>query len=261
MKRFSRWLSPSPGLSSPDPNRSPPAPAQAPEVEPRIAAASLALGTAFEGPASGAPNRWAGESAQHNSDGDEAHRTFTNIAARGIGPAKPVLAVKERRKLKITGEITPGTTERLLSALAKSRRSGSLVMTSPGQNVRLEVLQDSLLVFESGNPEHRLGFLALEENLIDSKQLLAALKRQSTSNTSDFLGRLLLQCTDLEERALRWLLHQQARLVVESLENWTEGFFTFEEHDNTQLEERSPVLDERLDLERFIHRVGHTRGF
>ena len=162
--------------------------------------------------------------------------------------------------LRITGEINTGTTERLLRGLAGGKYSGTFQASSADKTVRLGIARKQLMVLDTGDPEHRLGAMALREALIDRHQLIEALKYQSIQDVRPSLGRILLSRSLTSEPALRWLLHRQAVQVVAELRRWQDGFFLFEEHD-IDLEAGSPLLDPMLQLERLVYGAGRTRGF
>lgn len=156
----------------------------------------------------------------------------------------------KRTPLRVTGPIRSGTTRRLLAALARSRRSGTLSLTDIHSRVELEIGPDRLLVLDAGSPRLRIGALAVAERLLSPQQLLNVLKKQTVEAGEPFLGRLLLQHGVLDDRALRWLLHLQARRILEAITEWKTGFFTFDENRSIDTEARVPVLDPRLHLDR-----------
>ncbi len=130
--------------------------------------------------------------------------------------------------LRVTGALEGQTAARLLSALARSGKSGRVSFISRQRTVVLRVAAGSVAsAREDGGP--RLGDLLVRQGLAGADDVLCALRRQALERPSRSLGDLLLEARCLERRALERTLATQAEAIVGTALELEDGFFTFEE--------------------------------
>jgi hypothetical protein len=116
----------------------------------------------------------------------------------------------------------------LLQTLAVNRSTGRLILTHGGGQAVLVFREGRITYAATGSARETFGSILLLRGLITEADLQEALARQGTAAEPRRLGRVLVEMGSLDERALREVMQQQTREVLQERQGWRTGAFQFE---------------------------------
>jgi hypothetical protein len=131
----------------------------------------------------------------------------------------------------------------LHQTLAVNRSTGKLVLTHGSGQAVLVFREGRIAYAAASSARETVGSILLLRELITEADLAEALARQSSAAEPRPIGRVLVEMGKVEERALREIMEQQTREVLEELQGWRTGSFRFEPLDISDEGVEAPLKD------------------
>ncbi len=129
----------------------------------------------------------------------------------------------------------------LHQTLAVNRSTGKLVLTHGNGQAVLVFREGRIAYAAASSARETVGSILLLRELITEADLAEALARQSSAAEARPIGRVLVEMGKVEEKALREIMEQQTREVLQELQGWRTGSFRFEPLDISDEEVEAPV--------------------
>lgn len=149
--------------------------------------------------------------------------------------------------MALKGNLRDFTITQLLNLINLAKKTGTLVVESPGEVARVSFREGKLAYALIGQEDNSLAAVLQQNNKISSAQF--RLLRERASRMSDKeLGLLLINAGYVSQDDILTSLQQYFSGVVRRLFTWVEGFFHFEAD---QLAPTDRILV-RVDLENLI---------
>ena len=116
----------------------------------------------------------------------------------------------------------------LHQTLAVNRSTGRLMLTHGSGQAVLVFREGRITYAAASSARETFGSILLLRGLITEADLEEALARQSSAAEARQIGRVLVEMGKVDEKALREIVEQQTREVLQELQGWRTGTFRFE---------------------------------
>jgi hypothetical protein len=130
--------------------------------------------------------------------------------------------------VSLAGPLDHPQLDALLQTLAVNRSTGKLNLTHGSGHTVLVFREGRITYSAASSARETFGSVLLLRGLITEADLAEALARQSSAAEAPRLGRVLVEMGKVDERALREVMQEQTREVLQELQAWRTGSFTFE---------------------------------
>jgi len=140
----------------------------------------------------------------------------------------------------------------LLQTLAVNQSAGKLALTRREGHALLVFRRGRIIYAATSSARETFGSILLLRGVITEEDLAEALERQHAGPGSRRLGRVLVEMGKVDEAALREVMKQQTREVLQELLAWRTGFYKFEPLDV------SPEGEVEVDVKDFVVPEGFT---
>ena len=125
----------------------------------------------------------------------------------------------------IVGNLKTMELSELLQWLARSRKSGILVLSGPQAEKRLYLEDGKIISVASTDPTEWLGHFLVSHGFIDEEALAVAMGMQEENRM--LLGKILVTIGALDNDSLAQMLRLKAEISIFDLFTWTEAEFRF----------------------------------
>jgi uncharacterized protein DUF4388 len=154
--------------------------------------------------------------------------------------------------MSLAGRLEQVDLAALLQTLAVNRSTGRLTLTRRESHGVLVFREGRIIYAAARSARETFGSILLLRGLITEADLGVALERQNAAAEPVRLGRVLVEMGKVDERALRDVMKEQTREVLQDLLSWKTGFFKFEPL------EISPEGEVEVDVKDFLVPEGFT---
>lgn len=149
--------------------------------------------------------------------------------------------------MALRGNLRDFTVTQILNLINLARKTGTLVVESPGESARVSFHEGKLAHACIGQEDRDLAFILHRSHKINSGQFKAIRQRTNQISDKEF-GLLLINAGYVSQEDILVSLQQYFTEVVQQLFTWVEGVFQF---DNDMLPPNDRI-NARLDLENLI---------
>lgn len=154
--------------------------------------------------------------------------------------AKPPTGGTRSPKAVFTGDLQLFAVPDLLEFLKSSRRTGTLVITTP-TGIGAVHMKRGMITGAAAPDGKNVGDLLIESGAITAEQLKAAAEHQKAASPDKLLGSIMIELGLINAETLQRVLITQIKQSVFHMVSWTAGRFAFEPDKREQVDDVSDV--------------------